>query len=112
MPSLRPVIVIPGDDPPQVQGSPHLDRLRAAGEVVLYTERPATLEEKVRRARDATVLLNSRGAVKWPGEALRQLPHLKMVSVCGIGTDAIDLDAARELGLVVCNIGDITAPIV
>jgi D-3-phosphoglycerate dehydrogenase len=35
-----------------------------------------------------------------------------MVAVCGIGTDAIDLDAARALGLVVCNIGDRTAPIV
>jgi len=33
-------IAIPGDDPPQLQGSPHLDRLRARGEVALYTDRP------------------------------------------------------------------------
>ena len=36
------VIVIPGDDPPQLQGSPHLDRLRRYGEVRLPTDRPAT----------------------------------------------------------------------
>ena len=105
-------IVIPGDDPPQIQGSPHLARLAPFGEVVLYTDRPATDADKLHRAADAVVLLNSRGIVKWPGHLLRLLPRLKMVAVCGIGTDAIDLDAARALGLVVCNIGDRTAPIV
>jgi D-3-phosphoglycerate dehydrogenase len=32
--------------------------------------------------------------------------------VCGIGTDAIDLEAARELGVVVCNLPGRTAAIV
>lgn len=105
-------IVIPGDYPPQLQGSPHLERLKKYGEVTLYTDRPATIQEKVRRARDAVCLINSRGAVKWPGEVLRQLPTLKMIAVCGIGTDAIDLEAARELGIVVSNLPGRTAPIV
>jgi D-3-phosphoglycerate dehydrogenase len=35
-----------------------------------------------------------------------------MATVCGIGTDAFDLEAARELGIVVCNIPGRTAPIV
>ena len=105
-------IVIPGDEPPQVQGSPHLERLRAFGEVVLYTDRPNTAAEKVRRADGALCLINSRGAVKWPGEVLRLLPHLKMISVCGIGTDAIDLESARDLGIIVCNIPGRTAGIV
>lgn len=105
-------IVIPGDDPPQIQDSPQLARLKGWGDVVLYTDRPATPEEKVRRAREAVCLLNSRGAVKWPGDILRQLPRLKMISVCGIGIDAIDLRAAHELGLVVCNVPGRTADIV
>jgi D-3-phosphoglycerate dehydrogenase len=112
MPPANITIVIPGDQPPQLQGSPHLDRLRAYGEVVLYTDRPASAEEKVRRARDAVCLINSRGAVRWPADVLGQLPRLRTITVCGIGTDAIDLDAARRQGIVVCNIPGRTAPIV
>ncbi len=105
-------IVIPGDDPPQLQGSPHLERLQAFGTVVLYTDRPAGAEEQLRRAAPAVCLINSRSSVKWPGELLRRLPRLRMISICGIGTDAIDLDAARELGIVVSNLPARTAPIV
>lgn len=109
---MPPRIVIPGDNPPQLAGSPHLERLRQHGEVVLYTDRPADPGEKVRRARGALCLINSRGAVKWPGKVLRRLPELRMISVCGIGTDSIDLEAAREMGVVVCNIPGKTAPVV
>jgi phosphoglycerate dehydrogenase-like enzyme len=106
------VIVIPGDDPPQLQGSPHLERLKSHGEVILHVDRPSTVEDQVRRSWNAVCLINSRGAVKWPGEVLRRLPRLKMITVCGIGTDAIDLGAAGELGIVVCNLPGQTAPIV
>jgi phosphoglycerate dehydrogenase-like enzyme len=113
MPSDGPVvIVIPGDDPPQIQGSPELDRLRRYGDVVLHTDRPASGAEQIARAREAVCLVNTRGAVKWPGDLLRALPRLRMATVCGIGTDAFDLAVARELGIVVCNIPGRTAPIV
>lgn len=105
-------IVIPGDDPPQLQGSPHLERLNRYGEVILYADRPSTMEEKVQRAENAFCLINSRGAVKWPGEILRRLQRLKMITVCGIGTDAIDLEMARERGIVVCNLPGQTGPLV
>jgi phosphoglycerate dehydrogenase-like enzyme len=108
----KPLIVVPGDFPPQLQGSPHLERLKSYGEVVLYPDWPETAEEKVRRAEGAVCLINSRGSVKWPADVIRRLPHLRMVSVCGIGTDAIDLDVARERGIVVSNIPARTAPIV
>jgi D-3-phosphoglycerate dehydrogenase len=105
-------IAIPGDDPPQLQDSPHLDRLRSHGEVVLHRDRPADDEEKLRRVAGATCLINSRGALKWPGPVLRRTSGLRMITVCGIGTDSIDLEAARSLGIVVCNIPGQTAPIV
>ena len=105
-------IAIPGDDPPQLQGSPHLDRLRTRGDVSLHTDRPADDAEKLRRVGDATCLINSRSAVKWPGHLLRQLPSLRMITVCGIGTDSIDCATAKELGIIVCNIPGLTAPIV
>jgi D-3-phosphoglycerate dehydrogenase len=105
-------IVIPGDDPAQFQGTPQLDRLHALGHVVLYTDRPADADEKVRRASGAAVLVNSRSAVKWPGDVLRRLPGLRMIALCGIGADAVDLAASREMGIAVCNIPGRTAPIV
>ena len=105
-------IVVPGDAPPQIQGSPHLERLKPYGDVVVYTDRPGTTDEKLRRAADADILINSRGLVKWPAEILRQLPKLKLISLCSIGTDMIALDAARKQGIVVCNQPGRTAPVV
>ena len=69
-------IAVPGDDPPQLQGSPHLDRLRGAGEVALFTDRPDDDDEKLRRVAGAACLVNSRSAVKWPGAVLRRLREL------------------------------------
>src|SRR5207249_3130114 len=69
-------------------------------------------DEKLRRAHDAVCLINSRSAVKWPGPLLRRLPSLRMITVCGIGTDSIDTAAAKELGIIVCNVPGLTAPIV
>ncbi|HVX63858.1 MAG TPA: NAD(P)-dependent oxidoreductase, partial [Pirellulales bacterium] len=112
MPSERPLIVIPGDDPIQIQHSPHLARLKPYGEVVLYSDRPRDDAEKVRRARGATCLVNSRSSITWHAEVLRQLPRLRMFAICGIGTDAIDLDVAREQGIDVRNLPGRTAPIV
>jgi D-3-phosphoglycerate dehydrogenase len=89
-----------------------LAELEPYGDVTVYTDRPADDDEKIRRAKDANILLNSRGAVRWPGELLRQLPNLRMVTVFGIGTDAVDLKVARELGITVCNIPGKTAPVV
>lgn len=108
----RIAIVIPGDAPVQIGESAQLERLRDFGRVVLYDTRPADQAEQVRRAVEAVCLINSRSAVKWPGEVLRQLPKLKMITVCGIGTDSIDLRTARELGITVCNLPGRTAPVV
>lgn len=112
MPDARPLIVIPGDDPIQIQHSPHLERLAPFGEVVMYVDRPCDDAEKIRRAREATCLINSRSSVTWPAAVLRQLPKLRMFAICGIGTDAIDLAVAREQGIDVRNLPGRTAPIV
>ena len=74
----RPIIVIPGDEPIQLAGSPHLERLSRVGDVRLYSDRPADNAEKVRRCRDADILINSRGSVKWPGEVLLQTHQVEL----------------------------------
>ena len=105
-------IVIPGDDPVQIAGSPHLKRIEPYGEVVLYTDRPETREEKVKRADEADILMNTRGIVTWREEEFALLPKLKMITSCSIGTDMFDLDAARKQGIVICNQPGRTAPVV
>ena len=105
-------IVVPGDSPPQIQDSPHLERLAPYGDVVVFTDRPESVEEKIKRAADADILINSRGMVKWHSDVLEYLPKLKMISLCSIGTDMIDLDEAKERGVVVCNQPGRTAPVV
>src|SRR5262249_9027247 len=57
-------------------------------------------------------LSNGRGATRGPGGVPPRLPRLKMITACGIGTDAIDLETAKELGILVCNLPGQTAPIV
>ena len=108
----RLTIVVPGDEPIQIEGSPHLDRLKPYGDVVLYADRPKGHEEKVGRARDAEVIINTRSAATWPEETLRALPKLRLISVCSIGTDNIDLDTASEMGVVVSNQPGRTAGVV
>ncbi len=110
--SDRQFIVIPGDHPPQCQGSPQLERLKPYGEVAVFDSLPQSVAEQIERARDATVLINSRSIVKWPAEVLSQLPKLKMITLCAIGTDSIDLDEAQARGVVVSNVPGKTAQIV
>ena len=110
--SDRPKVVVPGDNPPQIQGSPHLKRLDPYADVVLYADRCPCAEEKLKRAGDADIIINSRGMVTWPSEILHQLPKLRLISTCSIGTDMIDLEAAKELGITVNNQPGRTAPVV
>lgn len=107
----RLTIVVPGDEPIQIQGSRHLDRLAPFGEVVVYADRP-TDEQKVERARNAQVIINTRGAVTWRAEVLASLPKLRLIAVCAIGTDSIDLAAATEMGVAVSNQPGRTAGVV
>ncbi len=105
-------IVVPGDDPVQIAGSPSLERLAPYGEVTLYDTRPASTQEKIARAKDAEIIINSRSIVTWREAELRALPKLRMIATCSIGTDMIDLAVARELGIVVSNQPGRTAPAV
>ena len=105
-------IVVPGDDPVQIAGSPRLEKLEPYGDVELFTDRPETSEEKIRRVKDADILMNTRGVVTWGAEDFKQLPKLKMITSCSIGTDMFDLEAAKEHGVIICNQPGRTAPVV
>ncbi len=110
--SNRLKVVVPGDNPPQIQGSPHLERLAPYADVELYTDHCASSTEKLKRASDADIIINSRGMVTWHAEILHRLPRLRLISTCSIGTDMIDLEAAKERGITVSNQPGRTAPVV
>ena len=105
-------MLVPGDDPVMIAGSPHLDRLARYGQVVLYDTRPESSAEKVARAEGSEVIINTRGVVSWRREEFERLPDLRMITSCSIGTDMFDLEAARAHGIVICNQPGRTAPVV
>jgi D-3-phosphoglycerate dehydrogenase len=110
--SERVRIVVPGDDPPQVADSPALARLADWGEVIVHGDRPKNDEEKLARVQDARVILNSRSAITWREPEFARLPKLGLIATCSVGTDAIDLAAARARGIVVSNQPGVNAPFV
>ena len=110
MPTLK--IIIPGDDPPQIAGSPHLDRLKSYGDLVLHTTKPSSSSAKIERVAEADIIINCYGGTSWIKHELQQLPNLKMISLSSVGTDMIDLAHAREMGIVVSNVRGETAPII
>ncbi|MFM7056812.1 MAG: 2-hydroxyacid dehydrogenase [Planctomycetota bacterium] len=108
----RSVVVIPADSPPLVGASPCLVQLQAIADYTLHADRPASVAQQIQRVQPADILLNSRGSLAFPADILQQLPRLRMIAVCGIGYDAIDLAQATRQGIVVCNVPGRTASIV
>jgi D-3-phosphoglycerate dehydrogenase len=99
-------IVIPDDYPTVISGTRHLEKLKELGEVKVYTTKPQSTEEIVRRIKDADIVINLRAYCKFPAEVLKTAEKLKMISVWGTGTDNIDLDAVKELGITVTTTPD------
>ena len=108
----RPLVVVPSDDPAQCQGSPRIAELEAVAEVKIFPTRCESFDEQIERAKGATTIINSRSYLEWRDDSFELLPDLRFISVCGIGTDSIDLVAARERGITVSNIPGKTAPVV
>ncbi len=108
----RPLVVVPSDDPAQCQGSPRIAELEAVAEVKIFPTRCESFDEQIERAKGATTIINSRSYLEWRDDSFELLPDLRFISVCGIGTDSIDLIAARERGITVSNIPGKTAPVV
>ena len=76
------------------------DGFRELGEFVVY---PRTApSEVVERAKDADAILINK--VNIDGEVMDALPKLKYIGILATGYNVVDIDAATERGIVVCNI--------
>ena len=68
-----------------------------------WTEYDRTLpEETFERAKGADIVVTSK--VVFDRELLSRLPKLKLIAITATGTNNIDLDAAKELGIAVKNV--------
>ena len=76
------------------------EALERMGELTVYDRtRP---EEIVQRAKDAGIVLTNKVCL-WRHE-IEQLPRLKYIGVLATGYNVVDLEAAREHGIVVTNV--------
>ena len=98
------LLVIPDDHPPVLFGT-HLEPrvYGLAREVGWHVERPADEAQLVQWIGAADVVVNLRTSVYFPRPVLEQCPNLRLISIWAVGTDNVDLEACRDLGITVCN---------
>ena len=76
-------------------------RFAAAGIDGVRYLRVKTAAEVVDHCADVDVII--KGWIDLPRESLERLPRLKAIIRAGIGVDMVDLAAATDLGILVCN---------
>ena len=76
------------------------DALEALGECHIYPRTPKNLI--VKRAIDAHIVLTNK--VVFDRELISQLPNLRYIGVIATGYNIVDIEAARERGIVVTNV--------
>ena len=74
--------------------------LKHLGELTVYDRTKP--EETIERAKDAEIVLTNKVLVK--RQEIEQLPKLKYIGVLATGYNVVDVEAAREHGIVVTNV--------
>lgn len=100
---MPPHIIIPDDFPSAISGTKAEEKLKALGEVQIYLDKAKTQEELIERIREAEVVINIRAYTHLNAEVLANCRNLRLISIWGTGTDNVDLESARELGITVTN---------
>jgi D-3-phosphoglycerate dehydrogenase len=96
-------IIIPDDFPRALSGTKAEEKLKTLGEVQIYLDKAKTQEELIERIKEAEVVINIRAYTHLNAEVLASCRNLRLISVWGTGTDNVDLESARKLGITVTN---------
>jgi phosphoglycerate dehydrogenase-like enzyme len=96
-------IIIPDDFPRAISGTKAEEKVRALGEVQIYLDKAKNREELIERIKEAEVVINIRAYTHLSGEVLTLCRNLRLISIWGTGTDNVDLESARKLGITVTN---------
>ena len=76
-----------------------LEKITSQGEYVAYEN--TKKEDVVERLKGAEIAITNKVVID--GEAMRQLPDLKLICIAATGMNNVDLEAAKELGIEVKN---------
>ena len=103
-------IVVPDDYPLLLTGTPAERRLRALGDVAIFTDPGANEEDElIRRIAGADAVVSLRAYSRFTKRVIDASPSLRMISIWGTGTDNVDLDACRARAVVVTNTPGVNA---
>ncbi len=83
-------------------GDLNWEKIKTLGELTIYDR--TSPEEIVERCQDATIILTNK--VAFNRDTIFQLPNLKLICVLATGYNIIDIRAARERNIPVCNVPD------
>jgi glycerate dehydrogenase len=83
------------------------EKLQGIAECVIYDRTP-NAELLLERARGAEGLLTNKTMI--PREVIEALPELKYIGVMATGYNVVDIEAARERGIIVTNIPAYSTP--
>lgn len=76
------------------------ERLEKLGELTVYARTKP--EELYERAKEAELLITNKTVLS--GKMIRSLKNLKYIGTLSTGFNVVDIHAARELGIPVCNV--------
>jgi phosphoglycerate dehydrogenase-like enzyme len=100
---MRQRITVPDDFPKVLSGTEAEEKLLPLGDVKIYLTRSENQEELIARIKESEAVINIRAYTKLTKEVLSAGPKLRLVSIWGTGTDNVDLDATKELGITVTS---------
>ena len=80
--------------------------LKSLGTCTIHDRTPAS--EVVERARDCEVIITNKTVLS--GDTIRALPRLRYIGVLATGYNVVDIAAARERGITVCNVPGYSTP--
>ena len=81
--------------------------LPAGTEVQTFSDHLGDIEAVAERLREFEIVVAMRERTPFPRELLEKLPRLELLITTGSQNAAIDVEAARELGAIVCGTGSL-----
>lgn len=84
--------------------------LPAGTEIKVFNKHISDKDELVKRLNEFQVISTMRERTPFDRDLFSRLPNLKILVTTGMHNVAIDLDAAADLGILVCGTGGPTAP--